>query len=106
MKNIKHIIEYILFIIIFSIFRLLPINLVSIIGSNIFRLLGRYSKSNTIALSNIKKSLPNIKKKELKKNIDASWSNIGKTFSELSILPKIAKKRLEIKGLDNIKKNN
>ena len=101
------------FIIVFLIHRflwLLPPKLVSFIGGFIFRIIGPYTKTNKIVKKNLLKILPNNEREKIKKQIKLCWSNTGKTFFELLILPKIISihNKISISGIkyiEEIKKN-
>lgn len=105
LKNLQYLIEYLFVIVIFFILNLLPIKLVSFLGGGLFRLLGPFSKSHKIALSNFKKVFYNLKDKEIKEKVMESWENLGRTIFELSILNKIVDKKnnkISIEGVENI----
>ena len=93
----------------FFFLQLIPINHVSLLGGKLFQILGPFTKSHKIAVSNYKKVYPHLKAEEIKKQILKSWNNLGKTFIELSILEKILNeknKKIQISGttsLNNIK---
>ena len=105
MKHISYLFEFIIVFILFYIFRLIPINMVSLIGGKLFQITGPFSKSHKTAISNFKKVFPSLNKKEIKKNISKSWNNLGKTFIELTILNKLLNennKRIKIVGIEHI----
>ena len=98
MKNnfsykIKLIFEFIFFYFVYIILSKLPFFIVSNLGGIIFKFIGPKTKLNKIENLFIKK--------ESKKN----WFNIGRTFFELLILPKIlnTEDRIIIEGKENIK---
>jgi len=112
MKNISYLFEFFFVFILFYIFRLIPINIVSLIGGKLFQITGPFSKSHKTAISNFKKVFPSLNEKEIKKNISKSWNNLGKTFIELTILNKLLNEknqRIKIEGMEHlnqIKKKN
>ena len=112
MKHISYLFEFFIVFILFYIFRLIPINMVSLIGGKLFQLTGPFSKSHKTAISKYKKVFPNLNEKEIKKNISKSWNNLGKTLIELTILNKLLNEknqRIKIEGieyLNQIKKKN
>lgn len=108
-KKIKYFLEYIIVYIISLILNILPINFSSYIGGFIFKIFGPLTKTHFIAKNNYLKIFPLAKHKEVKKNILLSWENLGRTFFELLILPKLiklSKKYIKIEGLDNLKNLN
>jgi len=111
-KNIRYLLEYFLVYLIYLFLSFLPINVVSYIGGLIFRIIGPLTKTNTIAKKNYLRIFPLAKPYEVKKDLIKSWDNVGKTFFELLILPKITspkKNKIEIVGeniLMNLKEKN
>ena len=91
---------------------ILPINLVSIIGGKVFQFLGPFTKAHKIAKKNYLHIFPNANLKEVNQQVKNSWNNIGKTFFELLILPKIIMQqndKINLEGdeiLYKLKKNN
>ena len=112
MKQISYLLEYTIVLILFYIFKFIPINIVSFIGGKLFQIVGPLSKSHQTAIGNFKKVFPDLNSKEIKTNISKSWNNLGKTFIELTILNKLLNeknKRIEIVGMEHlnqIKKKN
>ena len=112
MKQILYLVEFIIILILFIIFRLMPINFVSVIGGKLFQIIGPFSKSHNTAIKNFKKVFYKLNIEEVKTNISKSWNNLGRTFIEIIILNKLLKeenKRIEIIGIENlnqIKKKN
>ena len=107
MKKIRQLIEFFIVLILFSFLKLIPINLVSVLGGKIFKILGPFTKSHNVALSNYKRIFRNINEKQIKKNVAKSWENLGKTFIEFSIIEKILKDKndkIRIIGKKNIEK--
>ena len=103
--KIKYFIEFLIVYIISLILNLLPINFVSYIGGSCFKIFGIFTKANSTAKENYKKIFPKSNKKEILRDVSLSWQNLGKTFFELLILPKIIKnsnKMIKIEGLENI----
>ena len=86
MKQILYLVEFIIILILFIIFRLMPINFVSVIGGKLFQIIGPFSKSHNTAIKNFKKVFYELNVEEVKKNISKSWNNLGRTFIEIIIL--------------------
>ena len=105
------IIEYILVYLIFLFLSILPINLVSLLGGCIFKIIGPLTNTHKIAKTNYLRIFPSAKSEEVKKQVINSWENLGRTFFELLILPKIMnsqKNRISVEGMNflgEIKKN-
>jgi len=103
---IKYFLEFLLFKVIF--FLLIPFSkkLSSKIISNSFMILGKLSKYDEIAKNNCRIVFPNLNEKEITKIINNSWRNLGYNLFEITFLKKLIKEknRIEIKGLNIIKK--
>tara|TARA_Y100000996_G_scaffold406408_1_gene382720 strand:- start:1338 stop:2207 length:870 start_codon:yes stop_codon:yes gene_type:complete len=105
MKKIIYFFEFIFIYIFFNILYLLPINLVSLIGETLFKLIGPLTKSHKTALNNYKKVFKNLDNKIITQDIINSWGNLGKTFIEISILNKLVNKknnRIKIIGKEHL----
>ena len=109
MKKISYLFEFFFVFIVFCVFRLIPMNLVSLIGGKFFQIVGPFSKSHKTAILNFKRVFPNLSEREIKKNISECWSNLGKTFIELTILNKLLNEknqRIEMVGIEHLNKIN
>ena len=92
--------EFILVYLISKFLFLIPINLVSYLGGSIFKHIGPYTKTNNIVKKNYSKIFPNYNKSKTEEQIKLCWSNTGKTFFELLVLPKmISSYKISINGL-------
>ena len=113
MKQIKYLIQFILAVISFLIFKILGVRLSSNLSGKIFELIGPFFRSKKIIHSNIIKAMPEVNTKELNKITKLMWNNYGRIFSEYVFiknfrLGKLGNK-IEIKGVDileEIKKSN
>jgi len=83
MKKIIHFFEYIGFILIYFIYKILPLNLSVNFSSFLFRTFGKFSKSNKTAINNCRHVFPNLKDEEIQSIIKKSWHNLGVTICEL-----------------------
>ena len=82
MKYIKYFFQFLFAIIFFIIFKILGPRLSSNLGGKIFEIIGPFFRSEKIINSNIKKALPDINFKNLKKIKRLMWNNYGRTFAE------------------------
>ena len=103
MKKINYFIQYVLIIILFSIFKILGIKLSLIISSSIFRLLGPVIKKNKISRQNLSYVFKNISNQSKKNIIKSMWKNYGKIFAEYMFIKDF---RLNPKFSKNIKLEN
>lgn len=95
-KKILLNLEFIVIFLIFLFLNLMPIKFVTFLGSLIFRTLGPLTKTQKIVKKNLSKIFPEKSNAELKKESILGWSNTGKTFFELLILPKITRSKNKI----------
>jgi len=109
MKNnfyviIRKYIEFFLLYLFYLISSFLSINLVSFLGGSIFRLIGPYTKTHQIVKKNIIQIIPLANKTDIKNYSKKSWNNIGKTFFELMVLPRIisSNQKITIEGKEII----
>ena len=113
MKYIKYFVQFLFAISCFLIFKILGPRLSSNLGGKIFEIIGPFFRSEKIINSNIKKALPDINLKNLKKIKRLMWNNYGRTFAEYMFIKEFRNgkisKNIEIDGqeiLEKIKKEN
>ena len=113
MKNIKYFFQFILIIILFSLFKILRLKLSSAIGGKIFEKIGPFFRSKNLIHSNIKKAFPEIEAKNINKITKLMWNNYGRVFAEYMFIKEFREDksnlRIEIEGqdlLEEIKKKN
>ena len=86
MKYFKYFIQFILTFISFFIFKFLGPNLSSKISGKIFEKIGPYFRSKEIIHLNIKRAIPNINSKDLKKINKLMWNSYGRVFAEFMFI--------------------
>ena len=86
MKYFKYFIQFILTFISFFIFKFLGPNLSSKISGKIFEKVGPYFRSKEIINLNIKRAIPNINSKDLKKINELMWNSYGRVFAEFMFI--------------------
>ena len=112
MKYLSYFIQFIFTIISFVVFKILGANLASNLSGKIFEKIGPFFRSKKIIYSNIKRAIPNIENKELRKISSLMWNNYGRVFAEFMFMKdfrtgKLAQ-NIEINGvsiLEKIKSN-
>ena len=112
MKNLKYLIQFILVIIFFVVFKFLGPNLSSKFSGKIFEIIGPLFRSKKIIYKNIKRAMPEINSEKLKRITKLMWNNYGKIFAEYMFIKNFRKGNLSskiiIEGqeiLEQIKKN-
>tara|TARA_E500000178_G_C16968623_1_gene729757 strand:- start:256 stop:1122 length:867 start_codon:yes stop_codon:yes gene_type:complete len=109
MKHIKYLIQFIIIIFLFIIFRFLGLKNSRIISSFIFKKLGSFFRSNNISLNNLSIAFPNLSKNEKKEIIKKMWANYGKIFSEYMFIKKFRKNlefsnKIQVENQEEIEK--
>ena len=103
MKNIIYFFEYIVVFLIFFLFKLLPLNISAKFASLLFSTFGRLSGANKTAIKNCQYAFPNMDEEEIKSIVKKSWSNLGRTISELPRLNSLFdKKKVKYNKIENI----
>ena len=112
MKNLKYLIQFILVIIFFVIFKFLGPNLSSKFSGKIFETIGPLFRSKKIIYKNIKRAMPEINSEKLNRITKLMWNNYGKIFAEYMFIKDFRKGNLSSKIiidgqeiLEEIKKN-
>ena len=108
MKYLSYFIQFIFTIISFIVFKILGANLASNLSGKIFEKIGPFFRSKKIIYSNIKRAIPNIENKELRKISSLMWNNYGRVFAEFMFMKdfrtgKLAQ-NIEINGMSILEK--
>ena len=82
MRYIKYLIEFLFVIIFFALFKILGPNNSSDLGGTLFEKIGHIFRPKKLIHSNIKRAIPDINSKNLKKITKLMWNNYGRTFAE------------------------
>ena len=113
MKNIKYFFQFILIVILFSLFKILRLKLSSAIGGKIFEKIGPLFRSKNLIHSNIKKAFPEIELKDLNRITKLMWNNYGRVFAEYMFIKEFrndkTNSKIKIEGqdvLEEIKRKN
>ncbi|WP_023647963.1 lysophospholipid acyltransferase family protein [Candidatus Pelagibacter ubique] len=113
MKIIKYFFQFLFFIIFFFLFKVFGFKISSSIGGKLFEIIGPIFRSKKLIDSNIKKAVPNINSKDLKKTTRLMWNNYGRIFAEYIFIKCFRNgklnSRISIEGqdiLEEIKKLN
>ncbi len=106
MKYVKYFIQFIFVILSFIIFKILGPKISSNLSGKLFEKIGPFFRSKKIIDSNIKKAIPDIKNKDLKKITKLMWNNYGRVFAEFMFMKNFRfgklNKKIEIEGQDII----
>jgi len=82
MNKLKYLIQFLIIIFIFSLFKILGYKISSYVGGKLFQIVGPLFRSKKIIFSNIKKVFPEKKIFEIKKINSSMWNNYGRIFAE------------------------
>jgi len=106
-KFIRYLIETLIIVIFFSIFRIVGIKISTFISGKIFTFIGPLFRSKNIISKNLKIAFPNISDNEIKNHIHAMWNYYGKIFAAYPFLKNFRNSSLgnniEIDGKENLK---
>ena len=112
MNSIKYFLQFFIISIFFIIFKIIGLKFASNISSKIVSLIGPFFRSKKLIENNIRKAIPNLDSKELKKIVNNMWGNYGRILSEYVFIKDFRESKLEdiiqVEGqeiLDQIKKD-
>ena len=113
MNKIKYFFQFIIIILIFSIFKILGLKISSFIGGKLFQIIGPIFRSKKLIQKNIKRVFPDIDQINLNKITASMWNNYGRVFAEYMFIKKFRYQKenenIIIEGkeiLKDIKRNN
>ena len=95
MKGIKYFLEFLLWIILFLIFKIIGFKNSSNISGKIGEIFGPFIRSEKILKKNILNAFPNIDNNSLKKIKKDMWNNYGRTFAEYAFIKEFKNGKLE-----------
>ena len=113
MKIIKYFFQFLIIIIMFSIFKILRLKASSALSGKLFEKIGPLFRSKKLIHSNLKKAFPSTNLENLDKITTLMWNNYGKVFAEYMFIKDFredkSNARIEIVGqeiLEDIKRKN
>ena len=95
MKFLKYLIEFILVIFLFALFKILGFKLASNLGGYIGKFFGPFFRSKKKLLLNIKKALPKLDEKNIELIVKKMWINYGRLLSEYMFIKNFRNSKLE-----------
>ena len=112
-KFFRYLIEFLIIMILFLIFKIIGVKISSYVSGKVFRLIGPLLRPKKTILNNFKIALPHASANEIKNHISEMWNYYGRILAEYSFLNNFRNnsktEMIKIKGqeiLDNIIKNN
>ena len=111
-KFLRYLIETIIIIFFFFIFKIIGLKKSLFISGKIFLVFGKFFRSQKKIENNLKIAFPNLTNIEIKEHISEMWNYYGKVFAEyifLNDLRKNEKGNIQINGIDilnKLKENN
>ncbi len=113
MRIIKYLIQFVIILFSFFLFKLIGPKFASNLSGKIFELIGPFFRSRKIIDSNIRKAIPKINIKDLNRINKRMWNNYGRVFAEYIFIKDFRNgklsKNIQIDGteiLEDIKSNN
>ena len=82
MNKIKYFFQFLIIIILFSLFKILGIKISSYIGGKLFEFIGPFFRSKELIDKNIRRAFPNIDQDRLTSINSSMWNNYGRVFAE------------------------
>jgi len=82
MNKIKYFFQFLIIIILFSLFKILGIRISSYIGGKLFEFIGPFFRSKELIDKNIRRAFPNIDQDKLTSIKSSMWNNYGRVFAE------------------------
>lgn len=104
LKILRYKFEYAALLLLFLLFRVLPLDMASGIGGWIGRTVGPRLAASRKALANLRAALPGKPESFYKTTISGMWDNLGRVIAEYPNLPEIARRRTEIVNADLLEK--
>ncbi len=112
-KILRYLIEFLIILVFFTIFKILGIKSSSYISSRIFRAIGPLFRSEKIINKNFYTAFPKITKEQIKTNTNEMWDYFGRILAEYLFLKNFRNNKnnrdIEVIGneiLENLKKKN
>ena len=82
MNKIKYFFQFLIIIILFSLFKILGIKISSYISGKLFEFIGPFFRSKELIDKNIRRAFPNIDQDKLTSIKSSMWNNYGRVFAE------------------------
>lgn len=84
--------------------RIFPIDSVSDFGSLLFRTVGPLTRAHNVAMVNLRIAFPKATDSDIRRLVDAQWSELGRWFAEFPILDRIIADpgRVEVVGAERL----
>ena len=82
MNKIKYFFQFLIIIILFSLFKILGIKISSYIGGKLFEFIGPFFRSKELIDKNIRRAFPKIDQDKLASIKSSMWNNYGRVFAE------------------------
>ena len=82
MNKIKYFFQFLIIVILFSLFKILGIRISSYIGGKLFEFIGPFFRSKELIDKNIRRAFPNIDQDKLTSIKSSMWNNYGRVFAE------------------------
>ena len=94
MNSLKYLIQFLIILFLFFIFKILGLKLSTIVSSKIFRYIGPFFRSKKLIEKNILKGIPNLSLLEVKEITNKMWENYGRIFSEYVFIKEFRNSKL------------
>tara|TARA_B100001057_G_scaffold327173_1_gene327449 strand:+ start:5719 stop:6582 length:864 start_codon:yes stop_codon:yes gene_type:complete len=114
MTNLKYLIQFLIIIFLFIIFKILGLKISSILSGYILKIFGPLFRSNEISKKNLLKAMPDLDEYSQSRILDKMWFNYGRILSEYIFIKNFRNSskysdKIKVKNqniLDKIKREN
>ena len=100
-RTLAHPLEAAGAVLLFGVFRMLPVDVASAIGGFIGRTLGPRTAISRRADRNLKRAMPELGAADRARIVRGMWDNLGRVLAEYPHIPKIVSERVELVGVEN-----
>ena len=100
-RTLAHPLEAAGAVLLFGVFRMLPVDVASAIGGFIGRALGPRTAISRRADRNLKRAMPELGAADRARIVRGMWDNLGRVLAEYPHIPKIVSERVELVGVEN-----
>ncbi len=103
LRNIRYAIEAVLLILGLAFFRILPLDMASLLAGIMARIIGPFSGAHRTAQKNLEMAMPELSAAQRRKILYGMWDNIGRVIGEYPHLSRhVMTQRITVEGLEHL----
>jgi KDO2-lipid IV(A) lauroyltransferase len=100
-RTLAHPLEAAGAVLLYGVFRVLPVDVASAVGGFIGRTLGPRTAISRRADRNLQRAMPELDAAERARIVRGMWDNLGRVLAEYPHIPQIARERVEVVGVEH-----